>query len=80
MRECFYVVSILCDDAGIHPSAVDAAMLLGTISRTNYSIVYVLSLPVEKNEIEIENTRANRRKANILKTFSLPSRDKLIEL
>lgn len=67
MRECFYVVSILCDDVGIQPSAVDAAMLSGTISRTGYSIVCALSLPVEENEIRIENIRADGRKAGILK-------------
>lgn len=67
MRECFYVVSILCDDVGIQPSAVDAAMLSGTISRTDYNIVCALLLPVEENEIRIENIRADRKKIDILK-------------
>lgn len=62
MRECFYVVSILCDDVGIQPSAVDAAMLSGTISRTDYNIVCALLLPVEENEIKIENIRADGKK------------------
>ena len=91
MRECFYVVSILCDGVRIQPSAVHAAMDYRTIFRTNYSIVYLLSLPAKINGMSKEYFKFMREKKvsqrkdllynNLNKIIFLsPFRDKLIEL